>query len=85
MQGRNHSMVDISEKIVSFKKKLALWREKLAKGKTAAFPPELSAVLEDSSEISLVDIKSIFEGHLKNLQEEMDRYFLENVDLKKHS
>ncbi len=84
MQGRNHTMVDIGEKIVSFKKKIALWREKLARGKTAAFP-ELSAVLEDSSEISLVDIKNIFEDHLKNLQEEMDRYFPENVDLKKHS
>ncbi|XP_076038362.1 zinc finger BED domain-containing protein 5-like isoform X1 [Oratosquilla oratoria] len=84
MQGRNHTMVDIGEKIVSFKKKLALWREKLAKGKIAAFP-ELSAMLEDSSDIFLPDIRNIVEDHLRNLQEEMDRYIPENVDLKKHS
>ncbi|XP_076042004.1 protein FAM200A-like [Oratosquilla oratoria] len=65
-------------------KKLALWREKLAKGKIAAFP-ELSAMLEDSSDIFLPDIRNIVEDHLRNLQEEMDRYIPENVDLKKHS
>ncbi|XP_045101477.1 zinc finger BED domain-containing protein 5-like [Portunus trituberculatus] len=73
-------MVDIGEKIVSFKKKLALWREKLAKGNIAAFP-ELSAMLEDSSDIFLPDIRNIVEDHLRNLQEEIDRY----IDLKKHS
>jgi len=29
MQGKNKTMVDIGEKISSFKQKLALWREKL--------------------------------------------------------
>ncbi|XP_076036535.1 zinc finger BED domain-containing protein 5-like [Oratosquilla oratoria] len=73
----------LAKKII-FKKKLALWREKLAKGKIAAFP-ELSAMLEDSSDIFLPDIRNIVEDHLRNLQEEMDRYIPENVDLKKHS
>ena len=84
MQGRNHTMVDIGEKIASFKKKLALWREKLAKGKTAAFPT-LSVMLEDSSDIFLPDIRNIVEDHPRNLQEEINRYIPENVDLKKHS
>ena len=74
MQGRNQTMVDISETITSFKKKLALWREKLATGKTAAFP-ELCAVLEDSSEIELADLKLFFQDHLQQLQDEMDSLF----------
>ena len=56
----------------------------MAKGKTAAFPT-LSVMLEDSSDIFLPDIRNIVEDHPRNLQEEINRYIPENVDLKKHS
>ena len=61
MQDRNQTMVDIGERIVSFKK--------------------LSVMLEDLSDIFLPDNRNIVE----DLREEMDRYTLENLDLKKHS
>jgi hypothetical protein len=38
MQEKNRTMVDIGEKISSFKQKLALWRKKLSQGKIATFP-----------------------------------------------
>ena len=37
MQGKNQTIVDIGEQISSFKLKLALWREKLLRGKIESF------------------------------------------------
>ncbi|XP_064412969.1 zinc finger BED domain-containing protein 5-like [Latimeria chalumnae] len=84
MQGRNRTIVDIGEKISSFKRKLALWREKMSKGKIAAFPG-LNEFLEDAAEVSIKDLVEIFQEHLAKLQTEMDRYLPQNVDLQKHS
>ncbi|XP_066983811.1 protein FAM200A-like [Macrobrachium rosenbergii] len=84
MQGRKHVVVNTAEKIASYTKNLALWWKKLANGKTAAFL-KLSAMLEDSSDTSLPDIMDTVKDHLSNLQEEMNRYIPENVDLKNHS
>ncbi|XP_071548918.1 uncharacterized protein [Panulirus ornatus] len=77
--------MDISENIASFKKKLALWRERLARAETAAFPELSAAVLGDSSELVLADVKVVFQAHLKTLQEEVDRFLPGNVGLCQHS
>lgn len=84
MQGKNRTMVDIGEKISSFKQKLALWREKLSQGKIATFTL-LSEFLEDSIKITLDDIKLLIQEYLNKLQLELDRYIPENVELSKYS
>lgn len=84
MQGRNRTMVDIGEKISSFKKKLALWRQKLPRGLIASFP-NLNKFLEDSTEILLHDLAPILNDHLEKLESEMNRYIPENVELSKYS
>jgi len=84
MQGKNRTMVDIGEKISSFKQKLALWREKLSQGKIATFPL-LSEVLEDSTKVTLDDLKLLLQEYLDKLQLELNRCIPENVELSKYS
>lgn len=84
MQGRNRTMVDIGEKITSFKNKLALWRQKLSRGQIASFPT-LNQFLEDSTEISIHTLAPVLTYHLKKLESEMNRYIPENVELSKFS
>lgn len=67
MQGKNRTMVDIDEKISSFKQKLTLWREKLFQGKIATFPL-LSEFLEDSTKVTLNDLKLLLQEYLDKLQ-----------------
>ncbi|XP_076056356.1 protein FAM200A-like [Oratosquilla oratoria] len=38
MQGRDQNIIVLSEKISAFKEKLQLWKGKLSRGKTGAFP-----------------------------------------------
>jgi len=73
MQGKNRTMVDIGEKIISFKQKLALWRKKLSQGKIAIFSL-LSEFLEDSRKVTLNDLKLLFQECLDKLQLELDIY-----------
>ncbi|XP_015372935.1 PREDICTED: protein FAM200A-like [Diuraphis noxia] len=77
-------MVDIGEKFSSFKQKLALWREKLFQGKIATFTL-LSEFLEDSTKVTLNDLKLLLQAYLDKLQLELDRYIPENVELSKYS
>lgn len=84
MQGKNCTMIDVGEKISSFKQKLVLWREKLSQGKIAAFP-FVSEFFENSTKVTLEDLKFIFQDYLEKLQSKLDRYVPENVDLDKYS
>ncbi|KAL4111928.1 hypothetical protein QTP88_015794 [Uroleucon formosanum] len=77
-------MVDIGEKISSFKQKLALWWEKLFQEKIATFPL-LSEILEDSTKVTLNDLRLLLQEYLDKLQIELDRYIPENVELSKYS
>lgn len=84
MHGKNRTIIDFGEKISLFKQKLVLWREKLSRCKIAAFP-FVSGFLEDSTKVTLEDLKFIFQDYLEKLQSELDRYILENVDIDKYS
>ena len=76
MQGRNQNIITLSEKLSAFKEKLQLWKNKLERGQTAAFP-FMNEYLEewnqtDGSRFNV--IKPILVEHLKNLITEFDRY-----------
>lgn len=45
----------------------------------------LAVFLDDTPGMSLADPETIFQGHLKTLRVEMNRYMPENVKLQKHS
>lgn len=51
-----------------FKEKLSHQSEKMTNGKTEVAFPELDALLEDSPEISLIDLENIFQGRLKSFK-----------------
>lgn len=62
MQGRDQTIVVLSEKLTAFNGKLKLWKRKIEIGKTASFP-SLSVLLEDeayNSFKSKVSLLSIF-------------------------
>jgi hypothetical protein len=84
MQGPNRSMLGIGENMSALKKRTLSLERKMANGKIAAFPT-LSAMLEDTSDVSLAGLETIFQEHLKKLQLEMNRYIPENVELQKQS
>jgi len=76
MQGRDQNIITLSEKLSAFKEKLLLWKGKLERGRTAAFP-SLNEYLEEweDDEIGALDaIKPILVNHLENLITEFDRY-----------
>jgi hypothetical protein len=60
MEGRKRTLVDIVEKIAYFKCKVVVWRDKLSKGKIASFT-FMNEFLEDACEVSLDDLKHVFD------------------------
>jgi hypothetical protein len=56
----------------------------MANGKIAAFPT-LNELLEETSDVYLADLETIFQEHLKKFQLEMNRYTPENAELQKQS
>ncbi|XP_014664178.1 PREDICTED: protein FAM200A-like [Priapulus caudatus] len=73
MQGRDQSVITLSEKLLAFKEKLVLWKRKLERGRVAAFP-SLNAYLEEWEENGIDAIKPILVNHLDKLTTEFDRY-----------
>ena len=71
MQGPNANLVDTSEKITCFQQKIKLWRGKMERDLTAAFPT-LALWLEDNPVLETV--KPIFLDHLQHLDGELKRY-----------
>ena len=76
MQGRDQNIITLSEKLSAIKEKLLLWKGKLERGRTAAFP-SLNEYLQEweDDEIGALDaIKPILVNHLENLIIEFNRY-----------
>lgn len=73
MQGRDQTLVGLSEKLLAFKGKL----NKLKSGKSASFP-SLSVLLENER-FSLIQVQDIIEGHIPKLIREFDHYIPENM------
>ena len=75
MQGRNQNIITLSEKLSPFKE-LQLWKMKLERGRTAAFP-SMNKYLEEWNQIAIsrIDvIKPILMEHLENLIMKFNRY-----------
>ncbi|XP_068205433.1 protein FAM200C-like [Palaemon carinicauda] len=77
MQGRDQTLVGLSEKLLAFKGKVKLWMNKIKSGKTASFP-SFNLLLEDER-FSLIQVQGIIEGHISKLIRECDHYIPENT------
>ena len=73
MQGKDETLISVSQKLKAFKAKLRLWKGKIELGKTASFPL-MNLFLEDEEDASLLDVQSVIFGHLEKLIEEFDKY-----------
>ena len=71
MQGRDQNIITLSEKLSAFKEKLLLWKGKLERGRTAAFPSlnEYLEEWEDDKIGALEAIKPILVNHLDHVIE----------------
>ncbi|XP_076049733.1 zinc finger BED domain-containing protein 5-like [Oratosquilla oratoria] len=79
MQGKDETLISVSEKLRVFKANIRLWNGKIEQGKTTSFPL-LKLILEDEEDASLVGVQNVIGGHLEKLSEEFDRY-IPDVDL----
>ncbi|GFR34003.1 SCAN domain-containing protein 3 [Trichonephila clavata] len=79
MQGRNHTIIELTEKITCFKTKLKLWRNKVEVKKLASFlilACTLNLLVEDNNiDITDFEIQKIIINHLEKLIADFDRYF----------
>lgn len=73
MQGRDHNILTLNENLFAFKTKLHLWKGRMERGRTAAFP-SLNEYLEEWDEGALDAVKPILLQHLGNLIVDFDRY-----------
>ncbi|GFR09694.1 protein FAM200A [Trichonephila clavata] len=74
MQGHNHTIIELAEKITCFKNKLKLWRNKVEVKKLASFPT-LNLLVEDNNiDITDFEIQKII-NHLEKLIADFDRHF----------
>ena len=82
MQGRNQTLVDSSEKISAFIKKLKLWSNKVSANKTASFPI-LNLFIENEEDAGryFPEVKTIIVNHMKSLVNEFQNYFGDEVNL----
>ena len=80
MQGAHKNVLDISNKITAFTKKLSLWKEDIAhvSGGSQYFPI-LSNQLQKKSMILPSDIRSVFVQHLSKLELKFAHYFQEDL------
>ena len=76
MQGRSETILDISEKMLSFKAKLKLWKGRIVRGKTAAFPALTThrEEWEDEDPSVFSAIQPVLVSHLEQLSVAFDRY-----------
>ncbi|XP_045109696.1 SCAN domain-containing protein 3-like [Portunus trituberculatus] len=77
MQGRDQTLVGVSEKLSSFKAKLKLWMNKVKAEKTASFP-SLNILLENEN-YSLSQVQDTIVQHMSKLVTEFDHYIPENA------
>ncbi|XP_064093835.1 protein FAM200B-like [Macrobrachium nipponense] len=77
IQGRDQTLVELSEKLSSFEEKLKLWMNKVKAGKTASFP-SLNILLENEN-YSLSQVQDTIVQHMSNLVTEFDHYIPENA------
>ncbi|GFQ93086.1 SCAN domain-containing protein 3 [Trichonephila clavata] len=75
MQGHNHTIIELTEKITCFKNKLKLWRNKFEVKKLASFPTLHLLVEDNNIDITDFEIQKIIINHLEKLIADFDRYF----------
>jgi hypothetical protein len=83
MQGRNTTVVDLTEKLLAFKQKLKLWQQKVDTNRTAVFPT-FNLLLEDSSDDDAAYARKLASAHLEKLAVKFEEY-LPSIDVKLHS
>ena len=80
MQGPDKNMLDVSDKIAAFIKKLSLWKKdiKNVSGSSQYFI-FLSSFLEKKSMMLPSNLRSVFAQHLSNRKLKFKKYFPENL------
>ena len=80
MQGADRNMLDISDKITAFTKKLYLWKEDIANmSRSSRYFSFLSNLLEKKSMMLPSDLQSVFVQHLSTLELKFAQYFPEDL------
>ena len=80
MQGAHKNVLDISNKITAFTKKLSLWKEDIANvSRGSPYFPFLSNLLQKKSMILPSDLRSVFVQHLSKLELKFAHYFQEDL------
>ena len=80
MQGADRNMLDISDKITAFTKKLYLWKEDIANvSGSSQYFSFLSNLLEKKSMMLPSDLRSVFLQHLSTLELKFAQYFPEDL------
>ncbi|XP_026476289.1 protein ZBED8-like [Ctenocephalides felis] len=74
LQGKHCNIISAREILSAFGLKLEYWKQKLEQNKIASFP-KLALFLENSENITLVDIKDTIVRHLIKLRERFLDYF----------
>ena len=80
MQGADRNMLDISDKITAFTKKLYLWKEDIANvSGSSQYFSFLSNLLEKKSMMLPLDLRSVFVQHVSTLELKFAQYFPEDL------
>lgn len=80
MQGPDKNMLDVSDKIAAFVKKLLLWKEDISNlSGSFQYFTFLSNLLEKKSMTLPSNLRSIFGQHLSKLESKFTKYFPENL------
>lgn len=80
LQGNETNILQLSDKISAFRKKLLLWKTKLDDRDIHYSFPALHTVLEDNDLQLSEELKSVFVDHLTELNVHFQKYFAEEVD-----
>ena len=67
LQGKESTIISLSEKKSSFKMKLELWITKINLKKLYVFPTLVQFVEETATEITIDDLYGLIQEHLENL------------------
>ena len=80
MQGLDKNVLDISDKIEAFIKKLSLWKNDMENvSESSQYFTFLSTLLEKKSMMLPSNLRSVFVQHLSKLNSKFSKYFLENL------
>ena len=75
LQGKESTIITLSEKIESFRMKLELWLTKIDQKKFYMFPTFAEILEEGTNEIDIDDLHDLIKEHLQNLIVEIRGYF----------